>query len=856
MKKLIVILSMFLLFMPVVFSVISDKSYVEAFNFNNATGSNLNVTGVNGTVLTMGGTVQSITGKIINGSGFDTSSRLTSTDYKFQRLVDRSHTISFWVKPNATYSGATCGAANTGSIVAIGNNTIFTFLSICQYASGYQWNEERAGRDYFRSNLSVAIDSANWHLLTVTYNYTNDQVKWYYDGALMNTTTFDNRRGTGGTGITGLEVGKYNNALGFNGKVDILVFYNYTMGQSEITELYNAGAGTEPPFSSASAVSNLSITGQDFYTGTALINLTFCDDYGCNSTTNGTIYTPYLSNHTRLLNFTVSATDNGGYFTQAYKNINVSASLFTSNLSQTSINFLGVEKSSYVILNGFNATTSYLTNVTHYMKAGTYNVTVSKTGYFNASGLYTAVAGVNTTAYIVNVSDSKLNITLRDNLTSANVPNFNITLVPLSFSGLTINEQVISNSIPSEKSGLYTITVSANNYIAQSFNMTLVGNLTTNNVSLTAVGDRSLFIYVYNVTSLALLNNTNITIELTGASYYYNITTNSSFYLPNVTAGVYNVSVSADGYETSRYILTMGAGSFQVINAYLPPVSTSSVTFTLKNSQTTEAIEGAQFDIKKRVNNTYLLISSLYSDVTGNTAFYYESGASYSFTVTRSGYATKTFTLSPILLNSYTVKIDPSSATASNQDLAGISVQWSPSSYSSDICQVFTFSVSNPDGQLVYSNYSLILSNNVSNPITNYSLNAYGEVLTSNVCVYNAGLSDYLRLRWSYYLSNSTVRYFDYIYYFYNVSGTSNTTFLNIPDTASTTPLFDKVIVLILVTLAGTGVTYIIGAGFLGASAVAMIITTIAGATGFISWYVIIPLMLIIGFLIVWNTRQ
>ena len=137
--------------------------------------------------------------------------------------------INYWVYANA--SGP--------NMVAI--DKIKT-AAITPYRSGLS-----GGKAYFSSgndtDIYTATATANlsvgWHMITGIYN--GSRTALYIDGVANATVSM---LGTLYQSPEKVMIGKTtNNAFGFSGKIDEMGIWNRTLSASEITELYNSGAG-------------------------------------------------------------------------------------------------------------------------------------------------------------------------------------------------------------------------------------------------------------------------------------------------------------------------------------------------------------------------------------------------------------------------------------------------------------------------------------------------------------------------------------------------------------------------------------------------------------------------------------
>lgn len=89
-----------------------------------------------------------------------------------------------------------------------------------------------------------------WHMLTISYNATTGVGSWYIDGSSVSPTV----SGTMPTSIynsaEAFLLGKGAGSNGMNGSLDEVGIWNRALSASEVSQLYNGGAGLQYPFSS------------------------------------------------------------------------------------------------------------------------------------------------------------------------------------------------------------------------------------------------------------------------------------------------------------------------------------------------------------------------------------------------------------------------------------------------------------------------------------------------------------------------------------------------------------------------------------------------------------------------------
>ncbi len=93
--------------------------------------------------------------------------------------------------------------------------------------------------------VNSQVSDLNWHLINVSYNSVNNELKYYLDGILVYTSTQFNYINLNTQ--YNLLIGKENVGIQgfFNGKIDDIGIWNRALTQQEITNLYNSVSSNE-----------------------------------------------------------------------------------------------------------------------------------------------------------------------------------------------------------------------------------------------------------------------------------------------------------------------------------------------------------------------------------------------------------------------------------------------------------------------------------------------------------------------------------------------------------------------------------------------------------------------------------
>ena len=203
------------------------KAYYTGDNTPNDAKGTYNGTLVNGATYA--------TGKINNGFSFDGINDYMSTSTTSTIDCSLAHTFACWVKPAAVSSTKffmSFGAGSNGSSIGFTNGGNFTFF---------------VGSVNNLLNSNVALPINTWSHVSVTYKgsaYGTNNVLFYVNGSLVFTGTLAQP-----SYIWRLHLAS---AVGggsqlYNGLLDECALWSRTLTATEVTELYNAGAGKQYP---------------------------------------------------------------------------------------------------------------------------------------------------------------------------------------------------------------------------------------------------------------------------------------------------------------------------------------------------------------------------------------------------------------------------------------------------------------------------------------------------------------------------------------------------------------------------------------------------------------------------------
>jgi hypothetical protein len=141
-------------------------------------------------------------------------------------------------------------------------------------------------------------------------------------------------------------------------------------------------------------------------------------------------------------------------------------------------------------------------------------------------------------------------------------------------------------------------------------------------------------------------SSTNVTTTNTssGTDYYppFTIVDDVITILPDASPEFDEITVSYEfsEYASRSYYRDLNENSFYLLNAYLPP-SDEKVLYTLQVvDQDTQPVEDAFIEIKRIVNESFVIISSVYTDSSGIADVFLITDTTYLFIISKDGYET------------------------------------------------------------------------------------------------------------------------------------------------------------------------------------------------------------------------
>ena len=464
---------------------------------------------------------------------------------------------------------------------------------------------------------TFALNSGEWYHVCYVIDVSDvgKELKIYINGSLDieagDAGDYDNPSGKNRLSATQL------GTKTFDGLIEEIGFWNRPLNATEINDSFNNGSGKRPisaPPVPPPPGSNFSITAKDYYDNSNINTFNVSITNGITNytfnTTSGQINTTIPSNSTSLWNITIDSNQSGGYYTRQYLNYNVSNNL-EAKIWQVIVTFNSTEMITNNSVVADNYTVGSKTNTTTlYLKAGTYNVTFKKTGYYDKIQQFTFSALDNVTRTITNVYNSKVNITVNNILTNASINNFTInfsinhSIYNYNSFSSTTNGYIIFNAL---KDYNYTINIDPTGHIVQ--NESFLVNDTQFNFTAYVYTTNSISFKFYDETNNSLINWKTISIELISDLYSNNYSTsNGTLYVDLLSPSLYTMRYSAVGYTERFYYFNLQNRTHTNISLYLAPISFSNITATVYD-QFSDEVESAYIKVLRYdlVSNSYIL---------------------------------------------------------------------------------------------------------------------------------------------------------------------------------------------------------------------------------------------------------
>lgn len=723
---------------------------------------------------------------------------------------------------NLTNNGLTSYTDGTGKMLSA-NTTA--------YASGSNSPVTGENLTAFGWVNTLEASTACYRYLFFGQNFPNNLMNFYLACTGTDITTV----GTNG-GIVVQDTNDLNNGS-WN-------WYAWTLDSTDQVRLWingvNVANGTRAGLSIGTGIMQI-FEGSNTYgnqTAIGLINRTLNNDELVSIYGEGRGYNPFTPPTTPQVNF-VSPTPTDAY-QEAYADFNLTINTTTSNIEGTINTSHYVYNSSGDLIGQNNETNGdglYYSIFENIFSIGNY--------YFNASANNgTNLTHSETRAFQLNSTNAILNISFYSDLTQTLLSlngTLNISNTPLGISSVfnITNGQTQFGIIKGYQYSLWTnlegyalntSIYTANNSYLQYLNLTLF----TNN---------SVRINIFDETTGNLITD-NISINFAGTNNYDFSTTNGTQYADNLTDGSYLISFTGTNYNLKQYLITVGSRSTQTLNAFLS-ASNSTTIFTYLDFDSSAIIQGATVSQLRLINGTWVIVDTKISDITGRVQFGYVPSIAYQFTSSATGYQTQTFTLSPILFNSYNVRLQKTTTLnpTNTPDNLGLSINYYTTgggiAFHNNENTTLTWIISAPIGNL--NTYSL----NITYPggfIAEAGSNAIGEQFTNTFQIDNANLTSTVTIAYCYLTTTSSEKCFSYPYSIIDAYG--NQSFLANQDENYGLGELERTLIATVIITIISGAFYLFGGGITGLP-VSLFLMYLFMRIGFIPLWGVLPSLLV-----------
>ena len=792
---------------------------------------NLTDTTGNGNDLTNNGATSGVTGIIDDAYSFNGANNYMDTGIT---SIGETFSVSFWAKFDdvssyqSIISKWTSSASNRWTFDIGASSGTLRFYVADTVAS------------------ETSITTGTWYHVVGTYDGTD--LVLYVD----NISTTTNPVNSYTEDSSKIFLGAYTtNLQHFDGNIDEVAIFNYSLSSDEVSYLYNSGSpGSDQqyPFSSSPSVSNFTVTAKDIYSDESINNFSITIDTQTYFTNTGTITTHILDNNTNTYNidFFNASNSYGDYFNLSVSSIDPTTGTYQGNLTQAIVNLQALEKITNNSLNGtfkINGTTqSNLSNIP--IKAGLYNFSFTNSSYYQKDLLYNVTALFNDTINITDVYSSVLNLTVFNAYTNNPISNFTgwIASNTLSYNA-TINSDSATQLLYLIN-GNYSVYVESENYAVN--DTSNYGEININEsqeaLNLSIWTKNSIRIEVREESNNNLITE-NVSLVLTGNSSEntYSSTT-GDFYFENLTDGEYSLKFDGDNFTQRVYTVTVADRSTQELTAYLTR-ETDTVIFTFQDSLSTSTIEDVSVNMYRQINSTWTVIESKYSDITGRSQFTYTPNVKYKFYASKTGYTSKEWTLDPILFDSYNIQLDKEQVSTIDQTQT-LSIDITPTVFKNNEINNLTFYISSTTGSLQLYGVNVTYpggSNNWSGS------NANGGTVTFSLNITGATILDTVNITYYYDTVLGDLVTKNVRYTILNATGTG-TYSSNLGEDYGLGDL-EKVFIAVLIIIIVAGLGTMIGGGLIG-GVLGLLLAGFFSYIGFIPLLALI-LMVVVGFVLI-----
>jgi hypothetical protein len=690
------------------------------------------------------------------------------------------------------------------------------------------------------------IDEQNFNIYTTPNDLDSDNLTLFYvvnrtRGAVTTTIAEGNVSDVSGTAGSYAEV-ELASVLEAEIEVDDQLRFFVTPYDG-----YNNGTQQQSDLVTVEELTEALIKVTDKYTGNFIINYSIeFEDVNYTSDASGEILLDIEGGDYNISFFNI--TDGAGYLNQTYLNqAMIPGSTYTFNLSQTIINFEvltkygeeNIQEFTLITEEGsFSTTNGSITIYPHFDEIYSWNITTPN--YYNQTNVEFNINIREGTIQAYNFTNALIRFV--DNNTSTGISSAPIELKYPD--GSTFNFETDSDGyieVAGQIDGndsIFNVTILS--YLGYNTPQTFSYNISNViNVS-NSIGSRQLIIYVKNENNNTIINNVQGTFTKEDIIESFE-TTNGTILISNIEPGEYLFFFESTGYNQRSYILTITEEFSQNTTVFLNP-ETTNVVMKFQDSLTTTSISSVSVSMSRIINNSWTIVESRLTDLSGQVQFSYTPGVSYRFNAYKSDYEEKIFTLNPIIFSSYTVKMDQITTLEDSVPGIGIDISWSPNRFYFNDSGNIQFRVISPQGLL--TNYTLnITYNNIS---TLYNgVNPLGEIISHPYNLTNE-TEKFITLEYTYH--SPTTGNKRYILP-YRIEGIKlGRTIEDIKNNVYGLGMFERVSISIIAAMIVAGIISFV-AGFIAGGAAGLVVLGAFAYIGLLPLWAII-ISLVVGFML------
>lgn len=490
-------------------------------------------------------------------------------------------------------------------------------------------------------------------------------------------------------------------------------------------------------------------------------------------------------------------------------------------------------------------------NTSYYWNTYDYNLTVGMNYYlqFNITDTYNQTT--STVSDNFNVSHNAYINVSAFNQANASVSNFTIEATDLNTSQV-INYSTTTGSlfVNTIRGNIYALKIDALGYAFAYHNHTI--NQTYDNYNFSLEITNGVGINIYSETNGSALVGTLVTVytSLNTTLINTNTTNTSQISFYNLEVGNYTFRFEATNFAVKEYYVEVGNRSFQNLNVFMLQTASSTI-FTFLDENNGNTIPDVTLIIKRYINGTLQVISSLTSDITGRVQFNYQPSTPYYFTASNVEYTTKEFVLNPVIFSSYNVKLTPTVTQTYEGDYSGVQITYNPNSLNNNQINTINFVLGSPEGRLTSYGFNVTYKGNTSQAIGN---NAYGGVITANINITGATFQDTALIQYFYTTSSGATNTYAFNMAINSPSTGNYTIFSNRGQTYGLGD-FERIMIITVILILVVGAGTMFSGPFVGA-VMGMFVLGFFAYMQFISWWATYPTLLFLFIYGVWGSSK